>query len=70
MAVAQINLAGNNLCGVYTDLSGRVRGMYTAEGIKAIADSIAVSPSVTSVSVTGIGFLVGMLAGVSSWGPC
>jgi hypothetical protein len=49
VAVAQINLAGNRLCGVYTDLSGRVRGTYTAEGMKAIADSIAVSASVTSV---------------------
>ena len=48
MVVAQINLAGNKLCGVYTNFFG-VQGTYTAEGIKAIADSIAVTASLTSV---------------------
>ena len=47
VTVAQINLAGNNLCGIYTDSYGRIRGTYTAEGIKAIADSIAVTASLT-----------------------
>jgi hypothetical protein len=49
MVVAQINLAGNNLCGVYEGLFGRVKGKHTAEGIKAIADSIAVMTSLTQV---------------------
>ena len=51
MAVAQINLAGNRLCGVCTDSIGRVQGTYTTKGIKAIADSIAVSPSLTSINL-------------------
>ena len=51
MAVAQINLAGNKLCGVYRGGSGDVRGTYTAEGIKAIADSIAVTASLTSIDL-------------------
>jgi Ran GTPase-activating protein (RanGAP) involved in mRNA processing and transport len=51
MVVAQINLAGNNLCGVYEDWFGRVQGTYTAEGIKAIADSIAVMTSLTSINL-------------------
>jgi Ran GTPase-activating protein (RanGAP) involved in mRNA processing and transport len=51
VAVAQINLAGNGLCGGYTDSNGRVQGTYTAEGIKAIADSIAVSASITVVDL-------------------
>ena len=40
------------------------------EGAKTLAPAINAMASVTSVSVTGIGFLVGMLAGVSLWGPC
>ena len=46
----QINLSENALCGIdrYGD------GTYTADGIKAIAESISVSPSVTSVSITEV----------------
>ena len=56
MAVAQINLAGNQLCGLYEDLFGDVQGTYTAEGIKAIADSIAVTASMTSIDLRDNGF--------------
>ena len=52
MAVAQINLASNQLCGVFTDYLGVVHGSYTAEGIKAIADSIAVTASVTQIDLS------------------
>ena len=38
--------------------------------VKELAGAILANASVTSVSVTGIGFLVGMLVGVSSWDPC
>ena len=56
MRVAQINLSGNQLCGLWEahEISGLVniavpKGTYIAEGIKAIAKSIAVHPSITSV---------------------
>ena len=55
MAAAQVNLADNQLCGVYTDPMGNLQGTYTAEGIKAIADSIAVAPSVTECNLRGNG---------------
>ena len=45
--VLQINLSGNKLCGV-----DAYRGIYTAEGIKAIAAAIGVSPSLTQVCPT------------------
>ena len=43
----QINLSENALCGIdrYGD------GTYTAHGIKAIAESISVSPSLTSINL-------------------
>ena len=41
----QLNLAGNQLCGL--DIQGM--GTYTAEGIKALADAVAVSASLTQV---------------------
>jgi hypothetical protein len=44
LLAVQINLSDNDLCGVKY-----VGGTYTADGIKAIAESISVSPSVTSV---------------------
>jgi NLR family CARD domain-containing protein 3 len=43
----QINLSENALCGI--DRYGR--GTYNADGIKAIADAIAVSASVTCLDV-------------------
>ena len=44
----QINLSENALCGIdrYGD------GTYTADGIKAIAESISVSPSITSIDLS------------------
>jgi hypothetical protein len=47
----QINLSDNTLCGIKYG-----RGTYTADGIKAIAESISVSPSVTSVTLLGNNF--------------
>ena len=44
-----MNLSGNELCGI----NPRGQGVYNADGIKAIADSIAVTPSVTSVRAFG-----------------
>ena len=46
----QVNLADNVLCGIYEDEDGDMVGTYTAEGIKAIAQSIAVSPSLTQLN--------------------
>ena len=46
-SLAQIDLGGNQLCGV--DRCGR--GTYTAEGIKAIASAISVSASLTSIDL-------------------
>ena len=45
----QINLSGNALCGI-----GRLGGgTYAANGIKAIAESIRVSPSMTECTLQG-----------------
>eukprot|EP00966_Prymnesium_polylepis_P244083 5644841-Prymnesium_polylepis.1 len=44
-SLTQINLSGNQLCG----LNFHGNGTYTAEGIKAIADAIRVSRSLTQV---------------------
>ena len=41
----QLNLAGNQLCGL--DILGM--GTYTAEGIKALADAVAVNASMTKM---------------------
>ena len=40
----QIDLSNNALCGISFG-----QGTYTADGIKAIAESIRVSPSLTSI---------------------
>ena len=44
----QINLSGNALCGI--ERYGE--GTYTANGIKAIAESIRVSASITSIDLS------------------
>ena len=44
-ACAQIDLSGNELCGI----DGWGRGTYTAEGITAIADAMGVSRSLSKV---------------------
>jgi len=43
----QINLSLNALCGIMPNGTGT----YTADGIKAIAESISVSPSLTSINL-------------------
>ena len=43
----QIGLGGNRLCGVWEDQRGHLQGTYTAEGIKAIADAMRASHSLT-----------------------
>ena len=43
----QINLSLNALCGIMPNGTGT----YTADGIKAIAESISVSPSLTQLSI-------------------
>jgi hypothetical protein len=43
-----VNLSGNELCGI----NPRGQGVYNADGIKAIADSITVTASLTSVNLS------------------
>ena len=45
----QLDLAGNQLCGV--DWHGK--GTYTAEGIEALADAVAVNASLTDLNLLG-----------------
>ena len=47
MFTSQLNLSGNQLCGI--DIFGD--GTYTAEGITAIADALKVTPSLTRLDV-------------------
>ena len=65
----QVNLAGNMLCGLYMDEDRNMVGTYTAEGIKAIAQSIAVntSASITSIGKDGLN-LKGNRLGDEGWG--
>jgi Ran GTPase-activating protein (RanGAP) involved in mRNA processing and transport len=45
----QVNLANNQLCGI-----NRLGvGTYNADGIKAIAKAISVTPSLTSIDLSG-----------------
>ena len=44
----QVNLSNNQLCGL--DRYGR--GKYTAEGIKALADAVSVSASLTDLNIS------------------
>ena len=45
----QLDLASNELCG----LNWEGKGTYTAEGIKALADAVAVNASLTSLDLRG-----------------
>ena len=45
-ALLQLDLSHNQLCGI----DQRGRGTYTAEGIKAFANAVSVSASLTEVS--------------------
>ena len=47
----QLNLAGNQLCGLYYDDDGELQGTYTAHGITALSEALKVTASVTSVSL-------------------
>ena len=44
----QVDLSHNRLCGVWIE-RGTMKGTYTAEGIKAVANALRVSASLTSV---------------------
>ena len=47
LSLLQLNLSDNQLCGL-TRIGG---GTYNAEGVKALADAIAVSASLTKLDV-------------------
>ena len=50
----QLNLAGNQLCGLYYDNDGDLQGTYTAHGITALSEALKVTPSsVTKILVNG-----------------
>ena len=54
MFTSQLNLSGNQLCGlemVTCSLAGYGRGTYTAEGITAIADALKVTGSLTELNL-------------------
>ena len=43
----QLNLSGNQLCGIYSDAYGRTQGTYDAGGITALSEALKVSASLT-----------------------
>ena len=50
----QVNLSSNRLCGVWEEYDGfrhRLKGTYSAEGIKAVADALRVNGSLTALDV-------------------
>ena len=47
--VLQLNLSGNELCGLDNDGGGT----YNAEGITAIADALRVNGGLTSINLSG-----------------
>ena len=61
LLAVQINISYNNLCGA------KYGGTYTADGIKAIAESISVSASITSIGEDGLN-LEGNNLGNEGWG--
>ena len=46
------SLDGNQLCGLYKDRFGCLRGMYTAEGIVKLSDALKVNKTLTSLRCT------------------
>ena len=46
------SLSDNQLCGVYEDKYGRIKGTYNDVGIKAIADALKVNAVLTSLDVS------------------
>ena len=47
--LTSIDLRGNQLCGIWTDMGGSQQGTYTAEGIIAIADALRVNGALTNL---------------------
>ena len=45
----QLNLADNQLCGLYYDHNFNLGGSYTADGIMALSEALKVTPSLTLV---------------------
>jgi Ran GTPase-activating protein (RanGAP) involved in mRNA processing and transport len=50
--VSQLDLAGTQLCGIWTDRLCHQRGTYTAEGITAIADALRVNGALTALNLS------------------
>ena len=50
--VSQLDLAGTQLCGIWTDRQCHQRGTYTAEGITAIADALRVNGALTALNLS------------------
>ena len=49
-SMTSVDLSSNELCGLYTAYEGGpIKGTYDATGIKAIADALSVSSSMTSL---------------------
>ena len=52
----QLNLSGNSLCGVWEEWDDEMeeemqKGIYTSDGIQALADALCVSASMTHLDV-------------------
>ena len=47
----QLNLASNQLCGLYYDNHGDLQGTYTAHGITALSEALKVTASVTKLNL-------------------
>jgi len=47
----QLNLAGNQLCGLYYDDDGVLQGTYTAHGITALSKALKVTASLTECNL-------------------
>ena len=50
--LTSLNLAQNQLCGIWTDWRGDKQGTYTTEGITAIADALRVNGALTSLDLS------------------
>jgi hypothetical protein len=49
--LTSIDLRGNQLCGIWTDMGGSQQGTYTAEGIIAIADALRINGALTVINL-------------------
>jgi hypothetical protein len=50
--LTSIDLSHNQLCGIWTDDEGYQQGIYTAEGITAIADALGVNGTLTCLNIS------------------